>query len=252
MIGFGLTTCTLGIFGILVLGIAAEMRHQTMNALFLDLKIGWQRTRRALHEKWLHHPSPAVASVETLFWGLMLIPLVDHLLNTPNGITAAWVWYLTIGPHELGHVVCIPFGRFLTVAGGSFWQIMFWAGLGSYTLFVYRRIGRALLMGLIAGHSFINLSVYIRDASDRNLDLLFGLDKDAHDWWNLLRWLGLLDYDYLIADSAMTLGFFVSISMICLGIFTAWILPRQRGMRYHGFLWTALAREIKTTDDRTH
>lgn len=244
MIGILLVILPMLVIGLLGVGIAAEKRQQTVNELGHDFKNGLVNFGKALGYVRLHHPNPALATLETLLWMLMFVPLLDHVLNPQNGITAVWVWYLTIGPHELGHVICIPFGRFLAVAGGSIWQVLFWAGIGTYTLFVYRRLGRALIMWVIAGHSFVNLSVYIRDASTRNLDLLFGLDKDAHDWWNLLRWMGLLEYDAIFADAAVMVGFLLVLITLAVGILSAWFLPRTGGMRFQGFLWSALANSI--------
>lgn len=244
MIGLLLVIVACAVVGIIGLGIAAEVRYQTVNVLLHDLQRGLRDVIPAFTYARRFHPNPALATLESIFWLLMLIPLADHVFNPQNGSTAAWVWYLTIAPHEIGHVICLPFGQFITVAGGSVWQILFWAGLGGYILLVRKRIGTALLMGLIAGHSFINLSVYIRDARARELDLLFGMDKSSHDWWNLLRWTGLLPYDALIADMAVTLGILTAVSCIITALLSAWFLPRTTQPRFRGFFGSALMQAI--------
>lgn len=244
MIGLLLVTAASVVIGLIGLGLAAEARRQTVNVLLRDLKQGLRDFIPAFNYARRFHPNPALAVLESIFWLLMLIPLADHGLNPQNGSTAAWVWYLTIAPHEIGHVICIPFGQFITVAGGSVWQILFWAGLGGYVLLVRKRIGTALLMGLISGHSFINMSVYIRDARARELDLLFGLDKSAHDWWNLLRWTGLLSYDTVIADMAVTVGILTAVVCIIIALLSAWFLPRTTQPRFYGFFGSALVRAV--------
>lgn len=245
MIGLLLVLSCTGVLSLIMLGSVAEIRHQTVNVLLLNLKNSLQNILPALNYARLHHPNPPLAVLETIFWLLMLIPMADHVLNPNDGSTASWIWFLTIGPHEIGHVICMPFGQFLMVAGGSFWQLFFWGGLAVYTLFVHRRIGRAAFMWLITGHSFINLSVYIRDARSRDLELLFGLDENSHDWWNLLRWTGLLEYDHVIADISVITGVLTVLTAILVGFLTAWLLPRTGTVRYHGFLWSALANTIQ-------
>lgn len=245
MIGLLLVTAGMGVIGLISLGVAAEVRRQTFNGLLRDIVYGLRNFVSACGYVRRHHPNPSLAVLETIFWLLMLFPLFDNVLNPRSGNTAAWVWYLTIGPHEIGHVICLPFGRFISVAGGSIWQVLFWAGLGTFVLLVRHRIGTALLMWLIAGHSFINLSVYIRDARARDLDLLFGLDKDAHDWWNLLRWTGLLEYDYILADMAVVIGIIVVLAAIMVALLCTWFLPRTGQPRFRGFGGTALVQAVR-------
>jgi hypothetical protein len=175
-----------------------------------------------------NHPVPAYGVLETIFWLLLLMPLVDHALNPYGGTVARITWWLTIGPHELGHMICIPFGEFLTVAGGSIWQILWWLLLALYTLIVKRQITVSLIMWTITAHSFIDLSVYIGDAQERDLPLLFGLGQESHDWGNLLRWTGLVEYDGTLAGLAVVIGVVIGILAITVGILSTWLLPRQR------------------------
>ena len=175
-----------------------------------------------------NHPVPAYGVFETLFWVLMLIPLIDHVFHPQNSTISQVIWMLTIGPHEIGHVICIPFGRFLTIAGGSIWQILWWLGLALYTYGVKRYISFSLVLWMITAHSFINLSVYIGDAEERNLPLLFGLGKDSHDWGNLLETMGLVQYDDMIATLSVIIGVMLGIVVILAGILTTWLIPRTK------------------------
>jgi hypothetical protein len=129
------------------------------------------------------------------------------------------IWALTIGPHEIGHFICAPFGQLLAIAGGSIWQVLFWALLGMYAFFIRRQIRLAFLFWVVTGHSFINMSVYIADARARQMPLLFGMDASHHDWWNLLNQLGLLVW--------MVVG---------VGLFTTWLIPVRwgRAPRFEG------------------
>jgi len=171
------------------------------------------------------HPRPIFGYAETLFWLVLLISILDHL-RSANSPTGTIIWYLTIGPHEMGHVVCIPFGQILYIAGGSFWQVMFWALLGLWVLLARRQLTGALLMWAITGHSFINLARYIGDARARQLPLLFGLGTESHDWWNLLSRFNLLDADSALATLSAATGALIVLTICVIGIVTAWMIPQ--------------------------
>lgn len=196
------------------------------------------------------HPVAAWGWAETAFWLLMLPPLLDHLLDPRNSRTAFAAWALTIGPHEIGHVICIPFGQFISIAGGSVWQLLWWFGLGAVVLVLRRQLTAALVMGLVGGHSFINLAQYIGDARAKQLPLLFGLGAEHHDWSNLLGMLGLLEWDTVLATLSTLLGAVCVLACIALGVLTAWFLPRTRlgnAPRYVGNPLRALAAAIRAT-----
>lgn len=191
------------------------------------------------------HPFKAYGVIETLFWLACLIPLVDHVL-TPRGSWASYfTWLLVIGPHEVGHIICSPFGTLLMFLGGSIWQVLFWLLVATYALLVHRYITSALICWLIVGHSFMDMAVYIGDARSRDLPLLFGMDSSHHDWWNILRRLGLLEYDHLLAGIAVMLGVLIVLSAIFLGIWTAWVFPRLklgRSPRFQGNIFKITAK----------
>jgi hypothetical protein len=190
--------------------------------------------RQHLHEAIRHHPHKNIAAFETVLWLVFLWALLNHLLDPRNGLIASIVWYLAIGPHEIGHIVCIPFGEFLTVAGGSIWQILFWLLLALYTLFIRWRVVGCLVLLMVVGHSFINLAVYIRDAQERQLPLLFGLGPEHHDWGRLLDWMHLTAYDNLIAGVTVALGVTIIVGSIIAGILATWMLPyRWPGQRFY-------------------
>lgn len=180
------------------------------------------------------HPAKLLAYIETTVWLLVLLSLIDHVLSY-RGFTAAIIWYLTIGPHEIGHLLCLPFGQFLYVACGSIWQVLLWVLLGVYSLLVQRQISVTLLFWAVAGHSLVNLAQYIGDARARQLPLLFGQSADHHDWYNLLNMLGLLNADKMLAALATLIGIIIVVSVVVAGILSAWLLPRTRLGRVRRF-----------------
>lgn len=200
--------------GIIGAGIWAELHGYTLGAVLQGFRYQVR-----------HSAQPFISTFMTLFWLAMLVPLIDHLQDPDTGMVAAWAWSLTIVQHEAGHVICAPFGWFLMVAGGSIWQILAWWLPGMYLLYVRHRFGPAMLMFVITGHSFINMSVYIRDAQERALPLLFGMGPEAHDWGNLLSHLNLLEYDNQIADLAIVTGVVFVLSAMLVGILATWYVP---------------------------
>ncbi|MBN2305591.1 MAG: hypothetical protein JXQ72_14000 [Anaerolineae bacterium] len=173
------------------------------------------------------HPVPLYGWLETVFWLIVLLSLIDHLQDRHDSLTARIAWMLTIGPHEIGHIICYPFGWTLGFLGGSIWQILWWLLLAVYVLLRYRRLTGALVFLAITGHSFLNLSLYIADARARDLPLLFGMDSSHHDWWNLLNRYGLLEYDRALGSLATLIGTLILVGVVIVGIVTAWVLPRR-------------------------
>ncbi|HEY0098543.1 MAG TPA: hypothetical protein VGB76_06280 [Pyrinomonadaceae bacterium] len=103
-------------------------------------------------------------------------------------------WHLIDGVnllmHEAGHLVFMPFGGLITVAGGSLFQVIVPAVFVAY---FYRRgqIYSAALVLFWVGESLLNVSVYAGDALALELPLLGGGDS-IHDWNYLLSSTGML------------------------------------------------------------
>jgi hypothetical protein len=200
------------------------------------------------------HPVKVFGVVESLFWLALLIPLFNHALDPSTSTTAGIIWYFTILPHELGHLICMPFGEFIMFSGGSIWQVLPFLLLGAYWFWIRRFVTASLLALMLAGHSFINMSVYIADAQERELDLLFGLDKSSHDWWNILGDLGLLSYDDQIAALALLLGVGIVLLSIITGILMAWLMPRTTlgpQPRYEGSPFKAMRQKLKLPEHQS-
>jgi len=245
-------------FGVLLisLGIMVELRSRTPapeSALSLapiqpaDLTPGpnlIERFRAAA----ARHPAPAWAWIETAVWLVALLSLLNHFSDPRGSVMAQIIWYLTIGPHEIGHIICIPFGWTLQFAGGSIWQILWWALLAIWVFAFRQQVTMSLAFWTITGHSFINLAVYINDARARDLPLLFGMDSSHHDWWNLLNHFGMLEYDHTLAAIANITGAVIVVWAVLLGIISAWLLPRERlgpFRRYTGGYWAALKNALQ-------
>lgn len=115
--------------------------------------------------------------------------------------------------HEAGHLLFIPFGRFMTVVGGSLLQVLLPLVLMASFMFGFGGSRRdnfaASLMLWWAAVSIIDVAPYIWDAFDPKMMLLggkTGAESDGHDWQNILGDLGLLKRAHLLAGIAHKLG----------------------------------------------
>jgi hypothetical protein len=117
---------------------------------------------------------------------------------------------ITLGVHELGHLLWSPFGPWWSVAGGSLTQLL--APIAA-ALVIRRqgdRLGAILPLFWLAS-SLGNLAAYIADARDMDLPLVsLGDGEDVvHDWNYLLEHAGALTRDAQYAAWCRMLGWLV-------------------------------------------
>ncbi len=94
--------------------------------------------------------------------------------------------------HEAGHVFLRPFGEFMTVLGGSLFQVALPLGIGAAFLLRQRDPFGAAVCLWWAGASLVDLAPYVWDALHPQLMLLNGHTGEAggHDWIYLLDHFG--------------------------------------------------------------
>lgn len=131
-------------------------------------------------------------------------------------IMGSFMHLIVLPIHEAGHVLFIPFGRFMSVLGGSLLQILLPLILMASFVFGFGGSRRdnfaAALMLWWAAVSMIDLAPYIWDAFDPKMMLLggkTGAESDGHDWQNILGDLGLIKRAHLIAGIAHKFGLVV-------------------------------------------
>lgn len=110
--------------------------------------------------------------------------------------------------HEAGHFFLIPFGEFMTVLGGSLFQLALPIGIGISFLYRQKDPFGAAVCFWWAGASLTDLAPYIWDALTPQLMLLSGTtgDNGGHDWIYLLRRLGALQYAHTLGSLVHYLG----------------------------------------------
>ncbi len=118
--------------------------------------------------------------------------------------------------HEAGHVVFLPFGHFISVAGGSLLQIVMPA-LFVWYFFRTQQMYSALLISFWVAINFFSVALYASDAQLMQLPLLGG-DSSGHDWNYILSTLGLLNQTKIISGFIYLLGIATIFGAIYLAI----------------------------------
>jgi hypothetical protein len=114
--------------------------------------------------------------------------------------------------HEAGHVIFMPFGKFMYIAGGSLLQLIIPALFISY-FFFQRQLYSSYILLYWLGINFFNVARYASDAIVMQLPLLGG-DSSGHDWHNLLTMTSGLQHTKGISTFIYALG----VICVCAGL----------------------------------
>ncbi len=129
--------------------------------------------------------------------------------------------------HEAGHVIFRPFGRFMTILGGSLAQLLMPLIVVLVFLLKERNTFAASVGLWWLGQSFMDVAPYINDARAGQIPLLgggTGADRPGmHDWKNILGDLGLLHRDHDIAAIADNIGIGLMLLSFIWGAFLIYI-----------------------------
>jgi hypothetical protein len=154
----------------------------------------------------------------------------DYLRLGLTLLLAAYGWYLATHPgyfgfldnvdlaiHETGHLVFSPFGEFLTVLGGTLFQLMIPLAFVAY--FVMKRDWHAATVPLWwTGQNCFNIARYISDARAQDLPLVGG---GEHDWLWILDELDLLHRDLAIGRAVHGVGIVLYLVSVIAGVLLA-------------------------------
>jgi hypothetical protein len=160
---------------------------------------------------------PAPARVSPLaFWGrglvfgLLLLWGLRLILSPMGQASHSVLHYVNLPFHEAGHVLFLPFGRFLQVLGGTLMQLIIPLVALLTLLLQSRDAFGASVAGWWLGQNFLDIAPYIGDARAGELMLLGGVTgrqaPGFHDWENILGRLGWLEHDRLLAALSFATG----------------------------------------------
>ncbi len=117
--------------------------------------------------------------------------------------------------HEAGHLFLRPFGMFIHIIGGSFFQCFIPLALLIVTW--RQNISQIVYPGFWLGENLVNVSVYIADAPFRKLKLIAkGL---IHDWGWLLG--GRMEMAAPLSETVYWTGIAICIAALGAGIYYA-------------------------------
>jgi len=131
------------------------------------------------------------------------------LATEPMDEVGASVLHLVNLPfHEAGHIIFSPFGRFMTILGGSLMQVLVPIVCAVALYFQNDDAFGAALCTWWMGENLLDLAPYINDARSLNLMLLGGPANavEGHDWEAILTSLGWLHLDHTLANGAHLVG----------------------------------------------
>ena len=137
--------------------------------------------------------------------------------------------------HEAGHIIFAPFGRFMTVLGGSLLQVLIPVIAAIAFVRQEEKFGAAICSWW-AGQNLVDLAPYIADARRLRMVLLggrTGAEVEGHDWEYLLTELGLLHLDGRLGMAAYGLGMMVMVVSLAVAVRTV-LRDRPAARGSHG------------------
>ena len=133
---------------------------------------------------------------------------------------------MDVAIHEAGHWIFSPFGRTMTILGGSLFQVTFPLVFFGYFL---RKRSRDLHAATVclwwSSINMLGVAIYMSDSRAGQLMLINGLtgsESDAHDWWQLFTMYGQLRNDTLIGGRVRALAALLCVASILSGLYIAW------------------------------
>lgn len=118
--------------------------------------------------------------------------------------------------HEAGHVLFSPFGRFMTVLGGSLLQFLV-PVIAAVAFIRQEEPFSAAVCAWWAGQNLVDLAPYIADARRLALVMLggrTGAEVEGHDWEFILTALGMTHLDQRFGYGAHALGILIMIGSL--------------------------------------
>ncbi len=121
--------------------------------------------------------------------------------------------------HEAGHTFFSILGiRFITILGGSLFQILLPMAIFFYTWVNRQKIGIQLSLVLV-GLSWLDVAGYAADGGQQQLPLIGGLSKESHDWRNLLTDMNMLEYDLQFGIAFAVTGFLFYVAALTVPLY---------------------------------
>jgi hypothetical protein len=168
----------------------------------------------------------AILLAAIAFYGVKLA-----LMDIPSWEMASSLIHLPMVPiHEFGHVLFRPFGEFMTLLGGSLFQILLPLIFGGIFLIKNRDPFAASVMLWWSAVAVMDVAPYIYDAWAPQHVLLTGRtgDTGSHDFIDTLGDLGLLHKAQPIGRGVHAFGVIAMLIALAWGGWLVWQQQRNR------------------------
>jgi hypothetical protein len=162
----------------------------------------------------------AILLAAIAFYGVKLA-----LMDIPSWEMASSLIHLPMVPiHEFGHILFRPFGEFMTLLGGSLFQVLLPLIFGGVFLVKNRDPFAASVMLWWAAVAVMDVAPYIYDAWKPQHILLTGRtgDTGSHDFIDTLGDLGLLHKAQPIGRGVHAFGLLVMVTSLIWGAWLVW------------------------------
>ncbi len=208
-----------------------------------DEAYGW---RDQIRDRLFHVPAEidrldlygrAATVLFLLVWGIRMARMDYRDGEMSNSFMHA----ILLPIHEAGHIIFMPFGEFMTVLGGSLFQILFPLIIAAALLWTNRDACGAAIGTWWASVSLIDLAPYIYDAKAPTLILLTGEtgEDGPHDWIFLLGKFGKVQRSQVYGTWAHHLGVVLMLLSILAAAAVLW--------RWHRALAAARSEMVSDT-----
>lgn len=158
----------------------------------------------------------------------LTVRFLSHPLDGPF-VGASFLHLINLPFHEAGHVLFSPFGRLMTILGGSLMQVL--VPVVCAVSFGRRHDWFATLVCTWwAGQNLVDLAPYIADARALELVLLggaTGAEVEGHDWEAILQTLGWLHLDRRLGMGAHIVGSVIMIGAVGAAAWLTHLWPRE-------------------------
>lgn len=154
------------------------------------------------------------------FWGFRL-----YAMDYRDGeMGTSFMHNILLVIHEAGHMIFMPFGEFMTILGGSLFQLLLPLICAATLLWTNRDPFGAGLGVWWTGVSLLDLAPYIYDARAPQLVMLGGHtgEDGPHDWIYLLEAFGTVQHSQGYGSLAHTLGLLVMLLGLAWSAHTLW------------------------------
>lgn len=200
-----------------------QQRQEEAEDIFDD-NDGW---RHALGERLSHIPE--MLSTGRLYGNVLILLLLTvwgfylFSLDYRDGeINFSFMHNILLAIHEAGHVLFMPFGEFMTILGGSLFQVLMPLICAATLLWQNRDPFGAGVGVWWAGISIMDVAPYIYDAKEPQLMLLGGHtgEDGPHDWIYLLDTFNRVQHSQSYGATAHTLGLLVMLAGLAWSAYT--------------------------------